>query len=145
MLNGNFEHSLDEKQRVRIPAKLKKDLGSDSPVITKGANKCLYIYSNATIEAINRKMLAEPPKNQKELLALRKFASSMFTLKEDAQGRFGLPQQMIEYAEIKKEVVFIGVVDHVELWAKDRWEEYIGSIDDETYDDALLNFVGMGL
>lgn len=145
MLNGNFEHSLDEKQRVRIPVKLKKDLGTEPPVITKGANKCLYIYSNETIEAINRKMLSEPPKNQKELLALRKFASSMFTLKEDTQGRFGLPQQMIEYAEIKKEVVFIGVVDHVELWAKERWDEYINSIDDETYDDALLNFVGLGI
>lgn len=144
MLNGNYEHCLDDKFRARIPSKLKKDLGSESPVVAEGIDKCLYIYPAARVDAMNNKFMSNPPKNKAELLMMRKFLSSMFTLGEDNQGRFVLPTVMREYAGIVKDIVFVGVIDHIEVWAKERWDSYVETINEEDYDSALINFMSMG-
>lgn len=145
MINGYYEHSVDEKYRIRIPSKLKDELGSKPPVIAKGIDGCLNIYSNEAVEAMNRKMLLNPPKTKAELNALRKFTSSMFTLTEDKQGRFTLSANLREFASITKDVVFVGVIDHIELWSKERYEESMNSVSDDDYDATLLGFFGNGM
>lgn len=123
MFYGSFYHSLDAKNRCRIPARLREQLGNGTHVIVKGQDRCLYIYSASQING-----LAEQLKNanaqQKQIKALRLFLASMYNIEEDGQKRFTLNNSLKEYANIEKDVVFVGVNGRIEVWNKDAWEEY---------------------
>jgi len=129
MLFGEFNQQIDEKGRVRVPAKLKAEL-LDNATITKGTNGCLFLFpANANMQLIE-KMLAVPVTDYEAQKAVRVFFSSASTLEEDNQGRTLLPKNLREFAQIKKDIVFIGVGNRAELWAKERYDaEILGNYD----------------
>lgn len=132
MLNGEYFHSCDQKYRLRLPAKLKKDF-SDGCFVTKGCDGCLFIFSAKQFEALSQKLDSLPIFDSKAQRPLRLLLSSAFEVEEDNQGRFLLPQALREFAGITKEVVFIGVGNRAELWSKEKWTEYnqnAGNFDD---------------
>ena len=124
MFLGEYYHQLDEKNRLRIPAKLRNGLGNNY-IIMKGSNSCLFVYSSSEMQALmNEKLKSVPLSDVVAQKSIRMLFSSGFEVEEDNQGRFTLPQNLKEFACIKKNVVSVGVGNRIELWAEENWKEY---------------------
>lgn len=122
MLIGLYRHSVDAKNRMRMPSKFKQSLGANF-IITKGNKKNLFVFSNEQFESLYEKMMALPLFDEEAQVPIRRFLSSAFESDEDAQGRVLLAKELIDYANINKNIVFVGVGNRVEIWAEEVWEE----------------------
>ena len=143
MLFGEYEHQLDEKNRLRLPAKLKNKLG-DKYIITKGTNGCLFVFSQDSInEIINEKLKSVPISDIKAQKSVRMLFSSGYEAEEDNQGRLILPANLREFAGLGKDIVSIGVGNRMEIWDKDRWTEYQKSSQD--FDQVLMELSQYGV
>ncbi len=121
MLMGSYQNSIDAKNRVIIPAKLRDDLGSKC-VLTKGLDDCLIIYPMSTWDE-QLKKLAELPRSDEYARAFIRYILANATDCEiDRQGRLLIPASYREGAGIDKDVVTIGMLDRVELWAREVYE-----------------------
>lgn len=135
MFLGRFYHQIDEKGRIRIPSKYKAELG-DAPFITSGTNGCLFVYSQTDfLDKFLSKLTDLDISDVEEVRLARIFASNAINAEEDKQGRILLPQHLINHAAIGKNLITIGAIDHVEIWAEERWTEYNGA---ERLDDVIL-------
>ncbi len=123
MFLGEYKHSCDNKNRLRIPPKFKKDLDCGL-VLIKGNDSCLFIVTKNQFNSMLEKVNSLPMFNSKLQMPLRLLFSSAIEIEEDNQGRFLLPTNLKTYAKINKEVIFIGVGNRIELWASERWQEY---------------------
>ena len=124
MLIGQFHHNLDEKNRLVIPTKYRLELG-ESFIITKGLEKCLYLYSNKEWEKLVSK-LSTLPFNKKDTRGyLRFFFSGASDIGLDKSGRVSICEPLINYAGLKGKCVVIGVNDHLEIWDEDAFNSYL--------------------
>lgn len=123
MFLGEYSHSCDSKNRLRLPSKFKKESGSGF-VLTKGSDGCVFVMPKDKLDSIFEKVNQLPMFDSSVQKPLRLLFSSACELEEDAQGRFLLPQSLKDFAGIKKEVVFVGTGTRIELWAKERWIDY---------------------
>jgi MraZ protein len=136
LLMGEYHHQIDEKSRIRIPAKLKDALG-ESPVILKGTDGCLFVYSQEAMNNMfNTKFANNDFTQADKTKALRLLTSSTVMTEEDKQGRILLPQNLIKHAGIIKNIVTIGAFDRVEIWSEERWNAY-ANLDSDSYDACL--------
>ena len=117
---GTYEHGLDAKGRVIIPAKLRDELGS-SFVTTLGLDGCLYAYPMNEWEKFLEK-LEKLPGNKDARTLQRLFMANAATVDVDKQGRALIPTGLREKAGLEKDIVFIGVLSKIEIWSKDRIE-----------------------
>lgn len=124
MYGGTYFHQIDDKGRLRIPSKLKATLG-EKPTIMQGSDGCLIVLSEEESNRLAEKLRQVPMSDTKAQQSLRRITSSMYFVEEDKQGRFVLPQHLRKYANIEKNVVFIGVANRVELWGEEHWNEYL--------------------
>ena len=132
MLLGEYHHQLDEKNRMRIPAKFRAELGRHY-IILKGSSHCLFVYSSSEMQnLLNEKLKSVPLSDIKAQKSIRMLFSSGVEVEEDAQGRFVLPQNLREFASINKDIVSIGVGNRVELWDESMWREYNTNDDFDT-------------
>lgn len=124
LLFGKYEHQMDEKNRIRIPAKLKDALGAN-PVIMKGTSPCLVVYSSEraseVIKAKFEKIIDGTVTDEDEMDLLRDLTSNTQNAEEDKQGRVKIEKDLVEYARLKKDIVTIGVYDKVEIWSAEEW------------------------
>ena len=140
MLIGSYRHSIDSKNRMRMPSKFKSELGSNF-VITKGTGNNLFVFSADEFNSLYEKMTAIPLFDVEAQKPVRKFLSSAFDIEEDAQGRVLLPKELISHAQITKNLVFVGVGNRVEIWAEEVWDAE--SQNDETTDFSVLAKFGV--
>lgn len=143
MFLGEYKHSCDNKNRLRIPPKFKKDLDSGL-VLIKGNDGCLFIVTKNQFDAMLEKVNSLPMFNSKLQMPLRFLFSSAIEIEEDNQGRFLLPSNLKTYANINKEVVFIGVGNRIELWASERWEEY-SNLSKNNFEEILSSLGDYGI
>ena len=140
MIIGTYFHQLDQKNRFRIPAKLKEKLGGEL-ILTIGSAGALELFS---AEELDVSVLSKLPNislfDETAQKSLRILLSSAHELEEDNQGRFLLPQSLKTYAEITKDIVIIGVGNRAEIWAKERWESYISGSDTTKELEALKDY-----
>ena len=130
MFMGEYEHTLDEKNRIIIPTKLREELGKTF-VITRGTDGCLFIYpEKAWEEFVNQ--LKQLPGNKEGREIQRYFMAGAAGCEADKQGRVMIPQRLLDAAAIEKEVVSVGVIDKIEVWSKERWgkAQSVDSVDD---------------
>lgn len=130
MFSGEFEHTIDEKGRLTIPAKFRADL-ADGVFITRGLDGCLFAYPIGEWKALAKK-LVELPLAQ---INARYFNRMMFSgteCKPDKQGRILLPAPLREHAAIEGDVVIIGLNSRLEIWSKERWREVTAKIEKES-------------
>ena len=128
MFFGSYEHSLDGKNRIRIPASFKEGLG-ENPSIAIGNDGGLVIYPASTMRDITDR-IKEKGIPQEKRAAIRNFLANMFQVSEDAQGRFILNAMLRDVASIEKDVVFVGNNDRVEVWSAARWANInVGDLD----------------
>ncbi len=123
MFMGEYHHSIDSKGRLIIPAKLRYDLGENF-VITRGLDGCLFIYPNAAWDKIIDKYKDLPETTYKRKF-MRIFLSGAKRGEFDRQGRINIPPPLIQYASLIKDCIIIGVDERLEIWSKEKWEDFI--------------------
>ncbi len=124
MFFGSFEHSLDDKNRLLIPSRLRGQLGNKL-FIMKGYEGSLAIYPNEQFEKYLHKLETLPYESKLSRDIERISLSSVFELDVDKVNRIQIPAALINKYKISKEVVVVGVIDHIEVWSKAKWEEYL--------------------
>lgn len=124
MFFGSFEHSLDDKNRLLIPSRLRGQLGNKL-FIMKGYEGSLAIYPNEQFEKYLHKLETLPYESKLSRDIERISLSSVFELDVDKVNRIQIPTALINKYKITKEVVVVGVIDHIEVWSKEKWEEYL--------------------
>lgn len=129
MFLGEFRHSLDGKGRVVMPSKFRERL-EDGCVVTKGQERCLYVFPMDVWEAEAQRVLRLPRTNRKARHFARSFFASASDQRLDRQGRIQVPEPLRGYAGLDKEVVVVGVADRVELWDAAAWETVAAEADD---------------
>ena len=124
MFIGEFQHNLDEKGRLAIPAKFRADLKKGA-VVTKGLDNCLFLYTKDAWEELITSKLSRLSFNKANQRAFARFMlSGASEVEFDAQGRIVLPEYLRHFADLHKQVVIAGLYDRLEVWDKDRWEAY---------------------
>jgi MraZ protein len=126
MFIGEYQHALDTKNRIVVPSKFREELG-EKFVLTKGLDGCLYVYSLAEWAILEEKLKKLPLTNKDARAFVRFFFAGANEVDCDKQGRTLIPQNLLQYAEIEKEIVSIGVSTRIEIWSKDKWDEYNNS------------------
>jgi MraZ protein len=127
MFIGEYRHTLDDKGRIAIPAKLRySKVGEDEYwVATKGFDRCLFLYPKDEWERIVNKINERLTFTKKEDRSfLRMFISPATEQAVDRQGRIAISQSLREYAGIQKEVVTLGAVNRIEIWSEENWNRY---------------------
>ena len=123
MFIGEYEHSVDSKGRLIMPAKLREEIG-DKFVITKGLDGCLFAYSQTEWAAFEEKLKTLPLSSRNARDFTRFFLSGAIECEIDKQGRFLITSNLRDFANIVKDVIIIGVNTRIEIWSKDKWKEY---------------------
>lgn len=124
MLLGEFHHNIDEKGRLVIPTKFREELGNDF-VISKGIEKCLYVYSNTEWEKLVSKLNTLPFTKKDTRSFTRFFFSGATVEKFDKSGRINITSPLVSYAGLDKECIIIGVNDHLEIWSETGFNEFM--------------------
>ncbi len=135
---GHFHRSLDDKKRIVLPAKFRKELG-DVVYATFGPDGILELRSADEFEAMRAKLMSNNMLNKNLRIFVRKIFGNTVDLKVDKLGRINIPDHFISKAAIKKEVSFVGVGNKVELWDKSSYENFQNEVDSEGSYDELAN------
>ncbi len=123
MLIGEFRYHLDQKGRLMIPAKFRPRFGIEA-VITKGLEKCLFVFPKDEWEKMVEKILKLPLSQANSRAFTRLILAGAYESSLDNQGRILIPEYLRNYAELKKKVVIIGLYSRIEVWDEKLWEEY---------------------
>lgn len=143
MLIGEFEHSLDAKGRLIMPAKLRESIGENF-VVTKGLDGCLFAFSITEWTNFEEKLKSLPLSNRNSREFTRFFLSGATECEIDKQGRFLIPNNLREAADLTKEVVIIGVGTRIEIWDKEKWNHY-NSDENISVEDIAENMTMLGI
>ena len=135
MLMGEFHHNIDDKGRLIIPAKFRYELG-EKFVITRGLDKCLFVYSYNEWEKIINRLKALPFTNKDARNFTRFFLSGAAECEFDKQGRINITSPLGNYADLTKECVIIGANDRLEIWSEENWNTFFESNADNLSDIA---------
>ena len=122
MLTGQYDHSLDGKNRLFIPAKLRQNVRKF--IITSGLEGCLFVYTPDNWKKITERLRALPLTKADARKFMRTFLSGASECDVDDQGRILIPKNLCSYANIRKEAIVVGVLDRIEIWSKSNWERY---------------------
>jgi len=142
VLIGEYNHSLDIKNRMIIPAKFREELG-DTFVATKGLDGCLYVYPMSEWRILEEKLKKLPLTSKDARAFVRFFYSGANEINIDKQGRALIPQNLLEYGQINKEIVVIGVMTRIEIWSKEKWNDYNDS--DIDFDEIAEKMSELGI
>ena len=143
MFLGEYHHSIDDKGRLIIPAKFRSELG-DKFIITRGIENCLFAYPEKRWEEIVHKLESLPFTKKDARAFLRFFLSGATECQTDKQGRVALPTPLVNYANLKKECIVIGVNDRIEIWSSDTFDSYFDKNEQNISDLAEDLFDNMG-
>ncbi len=121
MFLGEFEYKIDEKGRVPIPPKFRREL-KEGVILTPGIDKCIVAYTQAEWKKVAADLTTSSVDRSKLRRLKRVIFASAFILNIDGQGRIALPPSLRQYAGIEDEVVIAGVNTCFELWNKEQWE-----------------------
>ena len=139
MFMGQFEHSLDEKKRVSLPKQFRAAMGKKI-VMTRGLDNCLFVYPKGAWEKVAAK-LQQLSFAQADMRGFNRFIlSGAAEVDVDGAGRILIPDHQKIFAGLKKNVVFAGVSDRVEIWDKDRWNIFKSRFEKNA--DALAEKLG---
>lgn len=126
MFLGTYEHGIDAKGRLFIPAKL-REAGAPSPsfIVTRGLEECLYLYERKKFDEVISKLSSLPVKNQQDGRAFKRMLlAGAQEVAHDEMGRILLPRALMDYAGLKGDVSILGVGERIEIWASDKWKRY---------------------
>ncbi len=141
MLLGEFHHNIDDKGRLVIPTKFREDLGQEF-ILTRGIEKCLYVYSKTEWEKLVGKLNTLPFTKKVTRTFTRFFYSGATACEFDKSGRMSITSPLVSYAGLDKECIIIGVNDHLEIWDSKAFEKFMNDNSDIIEDIAENLFDG---
>lgn len=145
MFMGSHEHSLDAKGRLILPRRFRDELGQDM-VITKGIERCLYVFPLAEFEAFAEKLRTLPLTQRPGRDFVRVFVSGASQETVDNQGRFVIPPSLRAYAGFTRDVAVVGQLNRIEIWDTQEWATYMERAQTAYTDEsnaAYLNELGI--
>lgn len=122
MFLGEYQHSLDTKGRVILPAKFRDQLFGGA-FVSKGRDGCLFVYAPEEFETVASEVREAAKRGERERAAARSFFAGAAEVVPDKQGRVAIPPSLREYAGLEGEVVLAGVFSRIEIWDAARWTE----------------------
>ncbi|MBE6154049.1 MAG: division/cell wall cluster transcriptional repressor MraZ [Firmicutes bacterium] len=131
MFMGEYHHNIDDKSRLVIPSNYRSTLG-ETFIVTRGLEKCLYIYTKSEWDKIVEKLGTLPFTKKDARVFIRSFFSAAANCNLDRQGRINITSQQAIHAGITKECVIIGANDRIEIWSKENWDKF-----NEEYSEML--------
>ena len=134
MFMGEYHHSIDVKGRIIVPSKVRDGLGENF-IVTRGLDGCLFLYPKCEWDKIINKYKELPDTKDKRQF-MRIFLSGATICEYDKQGRINIPNPLIEFAKLEKDCIIIGVDEKLEIWSKERWEEFIANNEENLSDIA---------
>lgn len=138
---GEFQHTVDDKGRMIIPVKFRDGLGS-SFVLTRGLDKCLFVYPMAEWETLEAKLKNLPMTRGDARSFVRFFFSGATECELDKQGRILIPATLRDYAELSRDCVVLGVSNRVEVWSESVWRAYSEKAS-ESFESIAENLVDL--
>ncbi|WP_396134548.1 division/cell wall cluster transcriptional repressor MraZ [Facklamia sp. 7083-14-GEN3] len=138
---GEYQHNIDTKGRLIMPAKFRPELGS-SFIVTRGLDGCLFGYPMNSWETIEEKLKQLPLAKKDARKFTRFFYSAATEVEIDKQGRINLPKNLIEFAKIDKECRVIGVSDRIEIWSSELWKDFAEDAEEnfESIAEEMIDF-----
>ena len=136
MFLGEYEHTLDEKNRLTLPAKF-RDSFPDGLVLTRGMDGCVYAYPKSDWEQlVESRLAALDPLSRDDRMIQRHFFSGASEGTADRQGRVMVPSALVKHAGLEREVVVAGVFDHLEIWNRAAWRAQLTDVEGRAEDVA---------
>jgi MraZ protein len=129
LLTGTFSRTVDEKMRLAIPKRLRDALEcrtGEVLYVAPGTDRSLAIYGEKAFSALAGKLAQASPARQDVRAFLRLFYAQAQQVEVDSQGRVRIPAELAALGELEKEVVLLGVQDHLEIWSAEQWKNYLG-------------------
>lgn len=123
MFIGEYSHTIDTKGRVSMPAKFRRTL-SKGVVVTRGLDRCLFVYSREAWEVMAKKLASLPISGKQSRAFSRLMLAGAWDVELDSQGRVMLPEYLRQYASLAKHVTITGLYDRIEIWNEDAWQQY---------------------
>lgn len=130
MFIGEFKHNIDPKGRLIIPSRFRDEL-NETFIITRGLDKCLFVYTKEEWEKLVKVIKSLPFTKKKNRDFQRFFLSGATECEIDKQGRINIASTLINYAQLEKECVVVGVNERLEIWSESQWNSFI----DDNIDD----------
>jgi len=130
MFYGEYLHSIDRKGRIILPAKFRESAKAhfiEKFFVTRGLDKCLFMFSEEEWRTQETKFKAISFTKQQARTFNRLYFSGAVEVLPDKQGRILLPQYLKDFSQIKRDVIIVGVSNRIEIWAKDKWQEFYGT------------------
>lgn len=143
MFMGEYQHNVDSKGRIILPAKFRELLG-ELFIATKGLDRCLFIYPKEEWTILEDKLKKLPMAKQDARAFVRFFFSGAAELEFDKQGRVLLPNNLREYAGLEKDIVVVGVSSRIEIWDRQAWIDYNNNVG-PTVAQIAENLVDLGI
>ncbi|MBU8613032.1 MULTISPECIES: division/cell wall cluster transcriptional repressor MraZ [Bacillus] len=143
MFMGEYQHTIDAKGRMIVPAKFREGLGEQF-VLTRGLDQCLFGYPMDEWKQIEEKLKALPLTKKDARAFTRFFFSGATECELDKQGRVNIASSLLNYAKLEKECVVIGVSNRIELWSKVIWEQYTEEQED-SFAEIAENMIGFDI
>lgn len=122
MFIGEYRHSLDEKGRVALPVKFRKQMRG--AIITRGLDRCLWVFNKDEWEILAKKLVALPLAQANSRAFVRLMLAGAMEAPLDVQGRVLIPDYLKKYAGLKKMAVVAGLYSRIEIWDEKLWQEY---------------------
>ncbi len=123
MFIGEYQHSVDEKGRMALPARFRKKL-QQGAVVTKGLDECLVVYPRKEWEELAKRLSSLPISQSNTRAFSRLMLAGAMDVELDKQGRMVVPEYLRQYGHIEKKVVVAGLYNRIELWNAEKWEAY---------------------
>lgn len=141
MFRGAHYHSVDDKGRVIIPLRFRNELGTTF-IITKGLDRCLFVYREDDFEEMEKKLQAQPALDRHTIRLQRWFSAEAVESQVDNQGRVAIPSNLRDFAGIQEEVAIVGAGSRIEIWSRAGWDAFNASLTD---DDITVSAAEVGL
>lgn len=132
MFMGEYHHSIDDKGRLTLPAKIREQLGNEF-IVTRGLDNCLFVYPQEEWNQVIAKY-KELPNTKDARNFMRFFLSGATVTSFDKQGRINIPTPLSKYATLEKDCVIIGVNERLEIWSQTAWDNFIDT-NEENFSD----------
>lgn len=143
MFIGEYSHTIDEKGRMAIPAKMRGKL-DDGAVVTRGLDNCLFVYTKPEWEKLAEKLAALPLTNANSRAFARLMLAGAMDVEFDKQGRILLPAYLREFANLKTKAVVAGLYNRLEIWNEEAWKDFKEKTEENT-DEITQNLAELGI
>lgn len=146
MFYGEYQHTVDEKGRLIIPARFRSSLREtyiDRFYLTRGLEKCIFVFTEHEWSLLEQKFRSLPITHGKSRAFSRMLFSGAYEAVCDKQGRINIPANLIEYASIMKDVIVVGVLNRFEIWDRKAWNSFVEASTD-SFEEIAENLVDLG-